>query len=307
MQTSSNSWRAYGTGVWGVSRVRAALKWALLLMCCGFVLATECRAQTAAQTKPKLPPGVDPGGVAIGLLTTGIDYTRPEVAKCVARDGEGELIGWDVVDGDRMPYRRVAAAAGAVVDDALFALVPCGRVRVVPVRVNPADGVSLGKALAFLAQTPARVVVLPVGSQPTDWTAFQLALEKFPELLVMVAAGDEARDLDKMVPRFGGLSHGNTAVVSAAVPDNGKLVMRGATGATSVDHVVDIVAGGGGAGAGRSPTSDAAVLSAVTLVCSSFVKQVQPKSGVDLWGLLAAVTLPDDRLLDHVLLVPKCQ
>jgi hypothetical protein len=49
-------------------------------------------AQTAAD-KPKVPPGRDPGGFAIALFSTGVDYTDPAVANCLARDGEGELIG----------------------------------------------------------------------------------------------------------------------------------------------------------------------------------------------------------------------
>jgi len=49
-------------------------------------------AALAQEKKPPLPPGRDPGGVAIALVTTGIDYTVPEVAQRLARDGEGELI-----------------------------------------------------------------------------------------------------------------------------------------------------------------------------------------------------------------------
>ena len=61
----------------------------------------------AQPKKPKLPPGLDPGGVAIVLLTTGIDYTKPELAVRLARDGEGELIGWDAVDGDKIGRAHV--------------------------------------------------------------------------------------------------------------------------------------------------------------------------------------------------------
>ncbi len=56
------------------------------------------------------------------LLTRGLDYTRPEIAKLLARDGEGELIGWDFVDNDNRPFVKgadtmadvaLALAAGA--------------------------------------------------------------------------------------------------------------------------------------------------------------------------------------------------
>ena len=38
-------------------------------------------AALAQEKKPPLQPGRDPGGVAIALVTTGIDYTVPEVAQ----------------------------------------------------------------------------------------------------------------------------------------------------------------------------------------------------------------------------------
>ena len=55
-------------------------------------------------SEPKVPPGLDPGGVAIALLGDGVDYTKPELAKRLARDGEGDLIAWDFVDNAIRPY-----------------------------------------------------------------------------------------------------------------------------------------------------------------------------------------------------------
>ena len=71
------------------------------------VAATLLAASTEAQeAKPRVPPGRDPGGVAIALIGTGIDYTIPEVAQRLARDGEGELIGWDLEHKDRKPFDK---------------------------------------------------------------------------------------------------------------------------------------------------------------------------------------------------------
>src|SRR2546423_15285496 len=68
------------------------------------IVATTLGVAAVAQgKKPPLPPGRDPGGVAIALITTGIDYTVLEVGQRLARDGEGELIGWDLGDQDRKP------------------------------------------------------------------------------------------------------------------------------------------------------------------------------------------------------------
>src|SRR4029078_9951193 len=87
-----------------------------------------------AQTKkPPLPPGRDPGGVAIALLTTGIDYTLPTIAGYLARDGEGEVIGFDPVDNDNRPFGGDGTTLAANLLD------PAIGTRLVPVRVDPRD------------------------------------------------------------------------------------------------------------------------------------------------------------------------
>jgi hypothetical protein len=150
-------------------------------------LLTAVVSATAQAPKPKLPAGRDPGGALLGLITTGIDPTQPAVAQCLARDGEGELVGWDMVDRNRQPFRR--AAPDSPGDDALFAGLPCdGRLRVAPVRIDPADGVTLGKALAFFSTTAARVIFLSESSRPADWTALGRAAAAFPQLVVIVPA-----------------------------------------------------------------------------------------------------------------------
>ncbi len=159
-------------------------------VCVALALQACVAFQAAAQaplSKPKLPPGRDPGGALIGLMTTGLDPARPEVVRCLARDGEGELLGWDMVDNDRQPFRRAHPDRSS--DNVAFSALPCdGRVRVAPVQIDPAAPVTLGKALAFLSTTPARVVVIPLASQPADWTVFRQAAIEFSQLLVVIAA-----------------------------------------------------------------------------------------------------------------------
>ena len=67
----------------------------LRLVC--FALIVALGSAAAQPKKPKLPPGLDPGGQAIVLLTTGIDYTKPELASRLARD---DVVLTLVKDGD---------------------------------------------------------------------------------------------------------------------------------------------------------------------------------------------------------------
>src|SRR5215467_9057175 len=78
------------------------LHWIAAAALVGAVLAQTPPSQLLAPKKPPVPPGRDPGGVAVALI--GIDYTLPAVARRLARDGEGELIGWDLQDQDRKPF-----------------------------------------------------------------------------------------------------------------------------------------------------------------------------------------------------------
>lgn len=158
-------------------------------------LAVPSLAQSG---KPRVPPGRDPGGIAVALLCTGIDYTLPAIAARLARDGEGEPIAWDVVENDNRPFDRSGGRSPAhgsgdatAIASAMLERMPA--LRLVVVRVDPADATSLARAVAFVARTPARIAVVPIWSrQAADWELFRQAAVKFRDILFVVAAGDEA-------------------------------------------------------------------------------------------------------------------
>ena len=153
------------------------------------------RGQEAA---PRVPSGLDPGGVAVALFSTGIDYTVPHIAARLARDGEGEIIAWDFEANDNRPFDKsrghtppewggdATSIASAMLEDA--------RVRIVAIRIIPSDFASLARAIAFTAQTPARIAVVPMwSSRREDWDGFAQAASHFKDVLFIVA-GSEAPD-----------------------------------------------------------------------------------------------------------------
>jgi hypothetical protein len=232
---------------------------------CALALCALVRAAPAEVRKPPLPPGRDPGGVAIALFTTGIDYTDPEVAGRLARDGEGELIGWDVADGDNRPFAaRGSANWGG--DGTLLAraLGSPGR-RLVAVRISPADPASLARAVAFIAATPARVAVVPMwSSAKAAWEPFRQAVLQHGDLLLIAAAGDEGKDIDRQPVWPAAFQLANVLVVTA--PQGPQAGAGDATPAPNGGaRLVDAVVAGG---EGRSPpanTSLAAMLAADAL------------------------------------------
>jgi hypothetical protein len=208
---------------------------------CALAVLALSRAAAAEPRKPPLPPGRDPGGIAMALISTGIDYTQPDVAARLARDGEGELIGWDAIDGDNrpLPPRGPAPAAwgpnwggdGTLLARAVGAR---GR-RLVPVRISPAQPASLALAVSFLAETPARIVAVPMWSAlRAEWEPFQRAATRYSDLLFVVAAGDEGKDLDAdpVWPAAFGL--GNVLVVSLP-----RAAAKAGERAANTGHAVD--------------------------------------------------------------------
>jgi hypothetical protein len=150
----------------------------------GAVLIMLAVAGVAARAEdPALAPGRDPGGTAVAVLADGFDYTRADVAKVLARDGEGEAIAWDAVDGDHRPFAR----SGSGTETAL-AVAAKGGVRLVAVRVAAGDPVSLAKGVGFAAGTPARVVLVALADQERrGLDVMTAAAKRFEALLFAVS------------------------------------------------------------------------------------------------------------------------
>lgn len=164
-----------------------------------FLLIVPVEA-AARSNEPRVPPGTDPGGVALALISAGIDYTLPHIASRLARDGEGELIGWDFADGDALPFApsegerpwNGSALASAILAEAPFA-------RLIPVRIASDQPGSLVKALAFVAKTPARAVLVSVVEPGWDRELFRVAVREFSNLLIVMPAHSAPADLENVL------------------------------------------------------------------------------------------------------------
>ena len=110
-----------------------------------------------------------------------------------------------------------------------------------PVRIDARDPVSLARAASFVAQTPARIVVVPMWTASADqWATFGMAIKALPDLLFIVAAGDEGRDIDREPVWPAAFGHGNLLVVSAAPAEGvAQVTTRPNTGPKTVAAIVD--------------------------------------------------------------------
>jgi hypothetical protein len=237
--------------------------------------------------KPALPPGRDPGGVAIALFSTGIDYTRPSLAARLARDGEGELIGWDATDRDNRPFPSAAPAPANWGGDGtlLAGAIGVGR-RLIPLRIGPTDPPSLARAVAFVAATPARIAVLPMWSTVRgDWEPFREAATVFGDLLFIVTVGDARKDGDRAPVWPAAFGLGNVLAVAEIGGEQG----QGAEGAAPF---IDALVPAAPLQPGAAPAALAAV-AAADAVAACWPRLIATHSGAELKGaLLAAMARP---------------
>lgn len=170
-------------------------------------------AAAEPQKKPQVPPGIDPGGVAVAIIGEGIDYTRPEIAKRLARDGEGEIVGFDLVDGDRRPFAKQGNGAEVLIKHAV-------NLRLQVFRARMSEVSELAQAMAMAVQARAPVIVLGgVRDQRLPWPLLAEASTRFPEAL-FVAAGDMGRISDEPAAR----DLPNVIVVTSVALDGGRPV-----------------------------------------------------------------------------------
>lgn len=194
-----------------------------------FLVVGNAGEPSAQMAKPPVPGGTDPGGVAVALLGPGLDYTHPDIATRLARDGEGDPIGRDFTSNDNRPFEPADAGGRPGTAAALVLVRLVERVRLVAVREHPADPAAIGRMLAFTAQSPARIALWPGGSPSRrDWPILAEAARRFPDRLIIVPAPLDVGALTAL-PRLPNLvlAASEGRLVSARAP-RGVVIPKGA-------------------------------------------------------------------------------
>ncbi len=156
-------------------------------------LLASAWAASARAADPAVPPGRDQGGIPVAIIGPGFDYTSAAIAGRLARDGEGEITGYDFIDDDRQPFLRDRSG-----QDMAEIVIGEGRTAsLILLRADNEDVLSLSRALLFAGKSPARIVL--VAGPPRDYKAiraFASAVRYFHDRFFVLAAGDGHRDLD---------------------------------------------------------------------------------------------------------------
>ncbi|MEL6289045.1 MAG: S8 family serine peptidase [Pseudomonadota bacterium] len=206
-----------------------------------------------AEPEPRVPPGLDPGGIAVAHIDTGVNYTLPVISKRLARDGEGDIIGYDFEDDDLTPFdaapgRRSGSSVGNIpsadgpsrirrhgTSVAAIILREAPTARLQPYRFAVQRPESFAEAIAQIAYTEARIVAMPLGGyRREEWEPFRAAAAANPQLLFIVSAGNEGRDLAERPIYPPAFQLANVLVVAGTDPF-GRFPRASNTGASIID------------------------------------------------------------------------
>jgi hypothetical protein len=181
--------------------------------------------------------------VRIGMVDSGVNYLLPEINRRLARDVDGELIGFDFWDMDALPFDAHPVNSGFFLQrhgtrTASLLLREAPAVELVPYRYPRSDMSRMQALVDHAASNQVVILGMPLGSnRPEDWGGFARAARAHPELLFIASAGNDGRDIDKRPVYPASLDLDNLLVVTSA-DDFVQPAERTNWGRISVDFMV---------------------------------------------------------------------
>lgn len=202
---------------------------------------------TPEPLNPPVPPSGnrsgDSGKVRVAHIDSGVNYLLPAVADRLARDAGGGIVGYDYWDMDDRPYDLDTSRSpffpvrhGTAVASILLREAPAAAL--IPFRYPRPDMNRMADIVEDIARAGARIAMMPLGSRrPDEWTAFAGAMRLHPDILFVVSAGNDSRDIDIDALYPAVLELENVIVVTSA-DDFGRLAQGSNWGVRHVDLMV---------------------------------------------------------------------
>ncbi|WP_282605313.1 S8 family serine peptidase [Pelagibius sp. Alg239-R121] len=177
---------------------------------------------TREALNPPVPAGSDPGGVLVVQIDSGVNYLLPEIAERLARDDEGKILGYDYWDLDARPFDLDTARSpffplrhGTTVASVFLREAPAARL--LPYRYPRPDLSRMEALLDDAAEKGARIVMMPLGStRAEDWQAFAQTAKRHGDILFIISAGNDGRDIDAQPLYPANFPLDNTIVVTSS-------------------------------------------------------------------------------------------
>jgi hypothetical protein len=192
--------------------------------------------------KPLKHPA-DDTPIRVGMVDSGVNYRLPEINRRLARDTDGQLIGYDFWDMDNLPYDAHPVNSGFFLQrhgtrTASLLLREAPAVELVPYRYPRPDMSRMQALVEHAADNQVTILGMPLGSNRLeDWGGFERVARAHPQMLFIVSAGNDGRDIDERPVYPAALDLDNVIVVTSA-DDFVQPAERTNWGRVSVDYLV---------------------------------------------------------------------
>jgi len=179
----------------------------------------------------------------VGMVDSGVNYLLPEINRRLARDANNKLIGYDFWDQDDLPYDAHPMRSEFFVQrhgtrTASLLLREAPGIELVPYRYPRPDMSRMRDLVAHAKRHQVTILGMPLGSNRAhEWQAFAQAARNNPELLFIVSAGNNGRDIDNEPVYPASLNLDNVLVVTSA-DDFVRPAERTNWGKIAVDYLI---------------------------------------------------------------------
>ncbi|WP_089167781.1 S8 family peptidase [Azotobacter chroococcum] len=193
---------------------------------------------------PPVPDSASHFGVKVALVDSGVNYLLPEIARALARDAQGNILGYDFREMDDRPYdvdpikrgpfdplRHGTSVASVLLENGkeTISLVPYSFPGVDPRRFQ--------LLIQDLQSKGIKIANMSIGSSDPrakePWTIISRAIETAPEILFVIAAGNEGKNIDA-TPHYPASFRLPNVLIVGAVNETGKVSTKSNYG-TNVD------------------------------------------------------------------------
>lgn len=182
-------------------------------------------------------------GVRVALIDSGVNYQLDEIAQSLALNTDGVFIGYDYWDNDNKPFDANPARSWFFVQrhgtrTASILLREAPDIALVPYRYPRPDMSRMTQLIEHAAVNSIRIIGVPLGSNDhKEWAAFSRAVEQYPEILFIVSAGNNGRNIDLNPVYPAAFDHSNIIVVTSS-DDTIRPAERTNYGSLSVDYLL---------------------------------------------------------------------
>jgi hypothetical protein len=181
--------------------------------------------------------------IRVGMVDSGVNYQLAQINTRLARNKGGNLIGYDFWDMDDLPYDAHPIQSEFFVQHhgtrtASLLLLEAPGIELVAYRYPRPDMSRMKSLIEHASQHQATILGMPLGSDDAqDWLAFESAARAHPQMLFIVSAGNNGRDIDDQPVYPAALELDNMLVVTSA-NDYVRPAERTNWGKQSVDYLI---------------------------------------------------------------------